>query len=318
MHSTTPKELSWDQAVERFTNFLLAERNASSQTIRAYTTDLSDFAAFYVRLVELDPDQPFPVSGINEEHLRAYLRMLRDERKLEKSSQSRHMAALRSFFKYLTRLHLLEENPTLLLAKPKLEKHLPRYLYYQEMQDLLTAPDNTLLGKRDRAILELLCFCGLRVGEAVSLNCSSLDRSTGYIQVLGKGRKERRQPIDRDTIACIDTYLAARRDAGQSTDPDTPLFLNRRGGRLSDMSYRNIVDKYIARTASLKKISPHSLRHTFATRLLDNGADIRSVQELLGHADISTTQIYTHVSINRLKEAYQRTHPRAGHREEEE
>ena len=214
---------------------------------------------------------------------------------------------------------MLEENPTLLLAKPKLEKHLPRYLYYQEMQDLLTAPDNTLLGKRDRAILELLCFCGLRVGEAVSLNCSSLDRSTGYIQVLGKGKKERRQPIDRDTIACIDTYLAARRDAGQSIRPGYAIVSEPPGGTaISDMSYRNIVDKYIARTASLKKISPHSLRHTFATRLLDNGADIRSVQELLGHADISTTQIYTHVSINRLKEAYQRTHPRAGHREEEE
>lgn len=317
MRSITPKELSWTAAVERFLDFLLAERNASIQTIRAYRTDLADFAAFFRRLEELEPEEPFPVAKIKAGHLRAYLRMLREERKLEKSSQSRHMAALRSFFKYLTRLQLVEENPTLLLAKPKPEKHLPRYLYYQEMQDLLAVPDDTLLGKRDRAILELLCFCGLRVGEAVALNCGSLERATGYIRVLGKGNKERRQPIDGETLAHIDAYLNARQAAGWDVGPETPLFLNYRGGRLLDMSYRKIVDKYIAQTASLKKISPHSLRHTFATRLLDNGADIRSVQELLGHANISTTQIYTHVSMNRLKEAYQRTHPRAGHIEEE-
>ena len=318
MTSTTPDELSWDLAVESFLAFLYGERNYSPQTIRAYSADLADFAAYYVELEELNPDQPFTVSGIGEGHIRAYLRLLREERRLEKSSQARHLAALRSFYRYLLRMGMVEQDPTTLLPTPKVDKTLPHYLYYQEMRDLLAAPDGTILGKRDRAILELLCFCGLRVSETVALNCGSIDYARGYINVLGKGNKQRLQPVDKETMDTIRDYLRARREAGQEVSPEAPLFMNNRGGRLSDVSYRNIVNKYIAQTASLKKISPHSLRHTFATRLLDNGADIRSVQELLGHENIKTTQIYTHVSVNRLKEAYAAFHPRAGRKEEDE
>jgi len=317
MSSIPPDSPSWDLAVEGFLLFQEAERAASKETIRAYSADLADFAAYYLVYEGLDPDQSFSPAEVREEHIRAYLRMLRDVRKLEKSSQSRHLISLRSFFKHLNRRHLVEQNPTALLRVPKTEKALPRYLYYEEMQELLSMPEDTLLGKRDRAILELLCFCGLRVGEAMALDCRSIDRATGYIRVLGKGNKERWQPVDKETLDTIDAYLQARQAAGQPASPDSPLFMNNRGGRLTDRSYCNIVDKYIARTASLKKISPHALRHTFATRLMDNGSDIRSVQELLGHADIGTTQIYTHVSINRLKEAYEKTHPRSGHVEEE-
>ncbi len=311
MTSTTP-ELTWDQAVERFSAFLTAERNASPQTLRAYTADLADFARFFQELRELDPEQSFSPAQVREGDIRVYLRMLREERRLEKSSQARHLAALRSFFRYLTRLRLLDSDPTLLLSRPKPDQPLPRYLYFSEMEALLEAPDDTLWGKRDRAILELLCFCGLRVSEAVALNCGQVQWDRGYLLVLGKGNKQRMQPIDRDTLAELERYLTARTAAGQPAGAEDPLFLNQRGGRLTDRSYRNIVDKYIRQTASLKKISPHSLRHTFATRLLDNGADIRSVQELLGHSNIGTTQIYTHVSVQQLKTAYAQSHPRAG------
>ncbi|MDO4732153.1 MAG: tyrosine-type recombinase/integrase [Bacillota bacterium] len=317
MNSTRPEPLLWEGAVERFLLFMDVERAASPETLRAYRRDLADFSQCFRQLEELPTGQDFSPAEVTEGHLRAYLRILRDGRKLEKSSQARHLVCLRSFFKYLCRIHQLEENPCLLLPMPKGEQALPRYLYYQEMQDLLALPDESLNGRRDRALLELLCFCGLRVGELVSLDCGDILRSTGYIQVLGKGNKKRRQPVDQDTLDHLRLYIRARQEAGEEISPGSPLFLNRKGERLSTASCYYIVEKYVRRSPSPKRVSPHGLRHTFATRLMDNGLDIRSVQELLGHADIGTTQIYTHVSINRLKEAYEKSHPRSGHMEEE-
>ena len=305
------------QALQRFLTYLESERNASPLTVAAYRRDLEDFIACFAALEETDDWTQLPVDSFTEGHLRAYIRQLRGERGLHKSSLNRHLASLRSFCKYLCREGLIAENPALMLARPRSEKRLPRFLYFEEMTALLAAPDAaTLTGKRDRAILELLCCCGLRVAEAAALNIDALDRERGYLRVYGKGGRERLQPIDRDTVAVIDDYLAARRREGQPTGPGEPLFLNRFAHRLSDRSYRSIVDKYMEQAALSKHISPHALRHTFATRLLDNGADIRAVQELLGHADVGTTQLYTHVSVSRVKAVYEQTHPRAGKEED--
>ena len=303
--------------IERFCTYLREEKYCSPLTVQAYQRDLLDFAAYVQEIEELDSLAHLPITHINEGHLRAYLRMLREERGLKKSSQHRHLSALRSFYQFLYRAKQVDEDIAALLAVPKTENHLPRFLSEQEMHAFLQAPDDSLQGKRDKAILELLCCCGLRVAEAEHLQIQDLDRERGYIKVTGKGDKVRLQPIDTLTIAYLEDYWGCRSAQGLSIAPEAPMFMNRFGQRLSSRSYRNIVDKYMQQAAMAKKISPHSLRHTFATQLLNHGADIRSVQELLGHVSVNTTQIYTHVSINRLKTVFAQTHPRSGKSKEE-
>lgn len=297
--------------------FISEERRLSARTKDSYQRDLTDMIVYFRRMEELPPEGDLLLSEITEEHLRAYMRMLREERQMKASSIARHLAAIRSFYRFLLEKKAVTEDITALLPVPKGEKRLPRYLYFDEMMEFLQAPDDSLQGKRDRAILEILCFCGLRVSEAAALDLKDLDRSRGYLTVLGKGGRVRKQPIDEESVAILDAYLDLRKAKGFPCDADSPMFMNLRGGRLTDRSYRDIVDRYIRKAALRKKISPHSLRHTFATRLLDNGADIRMVQELLGHLQITATQIYTHVSINRLKAVYKESHPRSGRKEEE-
>ncbi|NLF80637.1 MAG: tyrosine-type recombinase/integrase, partial [Clostridia bacterium] len=198
------------------------------------------------------------------------------------------------------------------VALPRKEKNLPRFLYYDEAETLVEAPQQERDSYRDKAMLELLYGSGLRVGEAVGLNIGDLYLAEGYIRVLGKGAKERLQPLGGYAAAALGDYLRQRAERGDSLLPQEPLFLNSRGQRLGDRAVRTMVDRYMKQTAQLKHISPHSLRHSFATHLLDNGADIRAIQELLGHESIATTQKYTHVSSSKIKEVYQRTHPRAG------
>ena len=289
-----------------------AERNASPLTVRYYRADLYEFADFCAELEELEDMEEVDIKDITEGHVRAYIRMLRQERDLKKSSISRHMGSLHSFYKFLLREHIVEENPTRFLPMPKREQRLPRFLYYEEMEAVLDAPDDSLLGRRDRGILELLYATGIRVAEAAALDIGDIDRERGYVRVMGKGGRERLQPLAGEAILVLDNYLEARRQTGQVVGNAEPLFLNHRGQRLSDRSYRNILDKYVREAAIIKKISPHAIRHTFATHLLENGADIRAVQELLGHQDIGTTQIYTHVGISKIKEVYNQTHPRSG------
>ena len=176
---------------------------------------------------------------------------------------------------------------------------------------MLAAPDDSLAGLRDKAIMEMLYASGVRVSELVSMDCGSINRQIGFVKVMGKGAKERLAPVGQEAVYAVDRYLAKRQQVGFMAGDGDPLFLNLRGGRLTDRSVRNIIDKYLRLAAISKNISPHSLRHTFATQLLDNGADLRSIQEMLGHESISTTQIYTHVSSSKLKKIYNETHPRA-------
>jgi len=242
--------------------------------------------------------------------MRNYIASLRHQG-LRKSSIARHLTAIRSFYRFLCREEVAELNPAQAVASPKRDKLLPHFLYYEEVEALLNAPDDSLGGRRDKAILEVLYGCGLRVSELTALDCGSIEHDVGYLRVFGKGAKERIVPIGLEAVNAVNRYLSLRAEHGANTDKQLPLFLNLRGGRLSDRSVRNIINKYTEQIALIKHISPHTLRHSFATHLLDNGADLRSVQELLGHVKLDTTQIYTHVTRSRMREVYDRTHPRA-------
>lgn len=300
-----------DAWVIRFTRYLDVERGASPLTQQAYERDVRDYLRFTADLLDMDDTADLEPAMLDVPSLRAYLRMLQGYRKLQRSSLQRVLASLRAFFTYLVREGCLRENPAMLLPLPKKEKPLPHFLYYDEMAALLAAPDKSLAGLRDKAILETLYATGVRVAEIVGMNCGDIDFERGYVTVTGKGSKQRIDPIGVPARNAIQAYLAAREREGQPVGKETPLFLNLRGGRLSDRSYRNILNKYIKLAALQKKISPHALRHTFATHLLNGGADIRAVQELLGHESVATTQIYTHVSNDKIREMYDKTHPRA-------
>ena len=288
--------------INRFLQFLEAEKNASPHTIKNYRSDLVEFFRF---LGTGTPDE------INYLAIRKFLAHLK-EREFLRSTVSRKLACLKSFFKYLTREHLLQANPASGIRTPKRERHLPSFLDTNEMEHLLeAAKGDSWEMKRDRAILEALYSSGIRVSELVGLNVVDIDLLSGLLKVRGKGKKERIVPIGSCAMDAIKEYIEVEASFSDSENGPSPLFLNRRKTRLTDRSVRRIILKCARRAAIKKEISPHTLRHTFATHLLDRGADLRSVQELLGHAHLSTTQIYTHVSAKRLKEAYDQAHPRA-------
>jgi len=302
--------LTAEEHLQGFLRYLQVERRVSPHTLRNYEADIRAFLSFFAAeqgLEDISLLDICPVDGIS---IRNHLAALRRQG-LQKSSLARHLTALRCFFRYLCREDILRHNPAELTASPKKDKHLPKFLYYEEIESLIGATGNTLAGLRDCAILELLYGCGLRVSELVALDVGSVDSEVGYVRVFGKGAKERLNPLGAAAARAIAAYLTAREAAGQPDSAKSALFLNLRGTRLTDRSVRNIVDKHIERAAVAKKISPHSLRHSFATHLLENGADLRSVQELLGHASISSTQIYTHITRSHMKEMYDKTHPRA-------
>ncbi|MBI4373064.1 MAG: tyrosine recombinase XerC [Candidatus Omnitrophica bacterium] len=292
--------MSVDTYVDRFLNFLEAEKNASPHTVKNYRSDLVEFFRFLGKA---------SLSDVNYIAIRRFLAHLK-EKDFLKSTISRKLACLKSFFKYLTREHLVSANPASGIATPKRDRRLPSYLETQEMEHLLesTHGDKWEM-KRDRAILELLYSSGIRVSELVGLNEEDVDLLSSLLKVRGKGKKERIVPIGSCAAQAVKDYLDAL-PVGSETRLQ-PLFLNRQKTRLTDRSVRRITLKCAKRAALKKDISPHTLRHTFATHLLDRGADLRSVQELLGHAHLSTTQIYTHVSAKRLREAYDQAHPRA-------
>ena len=301
-----------EELLAKFFRYLQVERNASPHTLKAYRHDLLDFLGFVRDMHEKESIDALQPQELDLMAMRAYLRMLRTYRKLSRSSMQRYLAALRSFCSFLLRERLIEENPARLLPLPKREKPLPKFLYYDELLAVLDTPDDTTLkGLRDRAILETFYATGVRAAEMAALNCGDVDYARGYLSIYGKGGKPRIDPIGSRALTALRAYLAAREKEGQSAADDMPLFCNLRGGRLSVRSYGNILDQAVRQAALIKHISPHSLRHTFATHLLDNGADIRAVQELLGHENVSTTQIYTHVSSSHLQKVYDATHPRA-------
>ncbi len=282
--------------IKKFLRYLDIEKNYSSLTLLNYREDLEDFNNF---LKEMPPEK---VDYLN---LRRYLAHLK-QRNLKPRSIARKLSCLRSFFKFLCRDGYLKNNPTLSLMGFKLDKHLPSFLTEEEMIKLLQAPGvDDERGLRDQAILETFYSTGMRISELVGLNIEDIDFISGVAKVRGKGKKERLLPVGEHALKAIRAYLDKRKKQS------LVLFLNKNGSRLGARGTRNVVRKYI-RLASLSgNISAHTLRHSFATHLLNRGADLRSVQELLGHANLSTTQIYTHLTTERLKSIYQKAHPHA-------
>ncbi len=295
--------LPMDKNLEKFLTYLRVEKNYSKHTLTGYMHDLREFYRF------LDGRTP---ETTDKDVLRKYLASLQAQG-LMKKSVARRMASLRTFFRYLVREGTITTNPTMAIRNPKIEKRLPIVLDESEVALLLDSPETDLSGRRDKAMLETIYSTGMRVSELVQLNLESVDFIGGVCRVLGKGGKERLCPIGDKALRSLRDYLDMREKKTKKND--RVLFMNhsrnQSGSRLTDRSVRRILNKYIEKTSMKQRISPHVLRHSFATHLLNRGADLRSVQELLGHENLSTTQIYTHVSTQRLKEAYELSHPRA-------
>lgn len=296
--------------LDSFIIYLKVEKNASPRTIESYQNDLWQFIDFMARELKVSGNALKP-QQVNHLLVRKHLAQLQLSG-LKRSTIARKMASLRAFFRYLSREELITANPLAFVSTPKIEKRLPEVLSQDGAWALVQAPDlSTPSGLRDRAILEVLYACGLRVSELVGMDTGDADLSLGYVRVMGKGSKERVVPIGSYAVNALNRYLAAGRHLLDKSGSSPALFLNKSGGRLSVRSIRNIIEKYVQVVSVQCKVSPHTLRHSFATHLLDGGADLRSVQELLGHVKMSTTQIYTHVSKERLLAVYEKSHPRA-------
>ncbi len=292
--------------IASFLKRLRHERNFSAHTLRAYELDLEHFLAF------MHENRVRRLSRVNHLLVRKFLAALR-RRRYSKSTINRKLSALRSFFKYLNREGFLAANPMAAVRTPKVGRTLPRFLTKKEVAALLHAPDLSRDdGKRDRAIFETLYSTGLRVSELVGLNVDDVDFVSEVARVAGKGRKERISLLGSFAVRALEEYLRTR-GITKSRAPfrNEPLFLNRFGTRLSARSIARIIDKHVNRASLRGGVSPHSLRHSFATHMLDAGADLFAVQEFLGHASITSTQIYTHLTTERLKEVYDKAHPRA-------
>ncbi len=289
-----------------FIRYLEVERNSSKWTIDHYTKDVEQFCTF------LSQQGLLGISETTHLEVRSYISTLVD-RRYARRTIARKLSALRSFGKFLLREQLVKENPFLHAHLPKQEERLPRFLYEEEMDHWLTAlPSETALEKRDKAIIELLYATGIRVSECSMLHTEQLHWTSGTIRVFGKGRKERYVPFGKEAETSLNVYLElGRPKLEKQSEPSTHLFLNYRGGPLTDRSIRKIVEKRMREAAMKKSISPHDIRHSFATHLLNAGADLRTVQELLGHQTLRTTQVYTHVSKERLYTVYKDFHPRA-------
>ena len=294
--------------IERYLRYLKAERNASAFTIKSYREDLLVWLQYLRDYFGGEPQ----IEKLTATELRGYVAALHDAG-YAGSSVARKLASMRSFFKFAQREGVIAGNPAKPLRNPRRERKLPHFLTTKEIAQLLLAPDLTQpLGLRDRAILETTYSAGLRVSELVGLNDDDLDWEGGLIRVRGKGKRERLGPLGRYAIEALKNWLAVRKLAGTTGQAaKRPVFTNKFGRRLTTRSVARMLEKYLLTTGLDCKTSPHTLRHSFATHLLDGGADIRSVQELLGHKSLVTTQIYTHVSTASLKEAYERSHPRA-------
>jgi integrase/recombinase XerC len=289
------------EAIEHYLDMLRDRRKLSAHTVTAYRTDLVRWNGFLAEsrletLASLD-------AGFEPARLRNYLASLNDQ--LERSSVCRHLSAIRGFLKFCRQRGWLSRDIGTLVPTPKMRRGLPKFLKVEEMEELVQAPDvATALGRRDRALFEVLYGAGLRVSEAVQLDRKDIDLEEGWVRVLGKGSKERLVPLGKPARDAVEDYLQSA-PMGQ----DGALFRNFRGGRLTSRSVARILARHLVRLASAKSLSPHGLRHSFATHLLAAGADLRTIQELLGHARLSTTQRYTHVDLGTLLDEYREAHP---------
>lgn len=288
-----------DQNAKNFLHYLRAERNFSVHTARAYKVDLAEFYKF------LKKNYPnIKAEASDRLILRDYYAFLQKSG-LKRSSVIRRIAALRSFFKFLAREELIKKNPFLYLSTPKKEKRIPVFLTEEEIRKLFALPG---MAPRDRAMLEVLYSGGLRIEELVGLNIGDVDFIGGLVRVWGKGDRERLVPVGDKAFAAVHEYVkSSRKQAGNAA----PLFANAAGGRISARGARKALHRWFAKAELAKKVSPHTLRHSFATHMLDRGCDLRSVQEMLGHKSLATTQIYTHVTAESLKRIYDKSHPRA-------
>lgn len=330
--------------IEEFLNYLKFERHFSPHTAKCYAADLAQFCAFLIgntaaaaghqnfrggsrssnmsvggqpaanvgTAVLAEPRLQQKLRDADAEQIKSFLTFLGTQ-SYSKSTVARKLATLRSFYKFCLRRGFVKTHPLTTIRTPKQEKRLPKFLEMEQISKLLSTPDdNTLLGARDRAMLEVLFSTGVRVSELVDMNFTDLDFEGQAVRVRGKGKKQRTAPIGQTALAAIQKYLQMRRTDSRSTNFDqSALFVNKHGQRLSTRSVRRKLDKYLAESGLDPSISPHTLRHSFATHMLNRGADLRSVQELLGHQSLSTTQVYTHLTAPRLKAVYDDAHPRS-------
>lgn len=301
-----------EKALEAFEKHLRQERDLSPHTVRNYLSDLNQLFLF---LEEQEGggknDSGTSLEFLSVRNIRSFLSRLYREKE-KKTSISRKVSTLRTFFRYLVREGWRRDNPMERVSAPRGEKHLPKFLTVDEAFALLEGPPGeTVPELRDRAILELLYSSGIRVGELTGLNLQDMDLENGLIRVRGKGKKERIVPFGSPAGTSLREYLSGRRKDGAARDKEAPLFLNRFGTRLSPRSVARLLDKKVAGKGIPGKIGPHSLRHSFATHLMDAGADLRTIQELLGHKSLSTTQKYTSTTVMRLMEVYDKAHPKA-------
>jgi len=295
-------------SIARFLRYLLVERNASDLTIKSYREDLMALGEYLTESYGRPP-KPSEISSLD---LRGYVAALH-EAGYAKSSVSRRLASLRSFFRFAQREGLADSNPAKPLRNPRPERKLPHFLSTEEIGRLLeTPPEDKPMGLRDRSILETMYSAGLRVSESVGINDGDVDMEASLVRIRGKGRRERLAPIGTFARKAHKRWLTVRKlSPDEPHGPDAPVFVNKFGRRITTRSVARMLEKYLKEAGLDLRTTPHTLRHSFATHLLDRGADIRSVQELLGHKSLVTTQIYTHLSTAGLREAYERAHPRA-------
>jgi integrase/recombinase XerC len=298
------------EVFNKYINYLEAERNVSPYTVRNYKADLLDFF-YFLKKKKADSLE------VDRQVLRDYLTYL-TKQGIVKASIARKLSAIRSFYRYLVREKIISANPIEMVSSPKLDKRLPSFLTLEEVERLLNAPDlSTPQGQRDRALLELLYASGLRVSELVNLNLNQIDLDTNEIRVWGKGSKERMVLMGEPAAEALRNYLKQGRPKLLAEKRGNALFLNRYGQRLPERRVQRILEQYAKKSDIGKRVHPHMLRHTFATHLLDGGADLRVVQELLGHARLSSTQIYTHVTKGQARKVYLAAHPLAKEKDDE-
>jgi len=301
--------LNWESHIKEFGVFLKLEKSLSAHSVEAYTRDVGKFIAFLdIRGYELSPPT------VELKHLTEFLAWI-NELGLSSRSQARIISGIKSFFKYLLLEDVIETDPTSLLETPRIGRKLPEVLSIEEIDSILSRIDMSKPeGRRNRAMLEVLYSCGLRVTELVSLRLSHIYFDKGFVRITGKGNKERLVPIGRSAIKEIRNYLPDRNSLTLiEKEHEDILFLNRRGSKLSRVMVFTIIKDLVAASGIKKNISPHTFRHSFATHLIDGGADLRAVQEMLGHESILTTEIYTHLDRQYLRDAIIRFHPRSGH-----
>lgn len=297
--------MSMEQQIEGYLAYLSVERGLAQNTLDAYGRDLRAYARF------LQKHNLTSFQDTEKEAVRAYLEQLHNLGRAS-STISRNLAAIKSFYQFLVEENVIDKDPTVHLESPKVDKRLPRVLNLSEVEALLNQPSlENAPGMRDKAMLEVIYATGIRVSELVSLDVTDINLEAGYLRCLGKGDKERIVPLGSVAIRFLELYLQAARPEMVKRSGETALFVNHHGRRLTRQGFWKILKRYAQEANIDVNITPHTLRHSFATHLLENGADLRSVQEMLGHADISTTQIYTHITRNRLQEVYRKSHPRA-------